>query len=244
MAGSIWGHRRALGSNSHRGVKCTRFCQDQALITMTDLDFATFDWLADKFAVLFDMYTPWNQTTGDIVTLQLQTRGRSITASDCLGLSLMWTRTRGSTTSLQIIFGLTQIPVSVYLCFGRCILISVLSSEPDARIRVPDIETLQEHMASVHHRHPLLENVWCTMDGLKFLYLQEAGSTTVENAYYNGWKCDHYISGGIFFVRMGQFQLLSVTTSPALSMTAKLQSGELSIRNWNLCTSCAGGGAP
>ena len=57
-------------------------CQDQALITMTGLDFATFDWLSDKFAVLFDMHSPWNQTTRDIVTLQLQTRGRkhSITA--------------------------------------------------------------------------------------------------------------------------------------------------------------------
>jgi DDE superfamily endonuclease len=183
--------------------------QDQALITMTGLDFATFDWLADKFTVLFDAHTPWNQTTGDIVTLQLQTRGRkrSITASDCLGLSLMWTRTRGSTTSLQIIFGLTQNPVSVYLRFGRRILISVLSSEPDARIRVPDIETLQEHMASVHRRHPLLENVWCTMDGLK-LYLQEAGSTTVENAYYNGWKCDHYVSGVIVFCPDGTIPIV------------------------------------
>ena len=158
--------------------------QDQALITMTGFDFATFDWLSDKFAVLFDTHTPWNQTTGDIVTLQLQTRGRqrSITASDCLGLSLMWTRTRGSTTSLQMIFGLTQNPRSVYLRFGRCILISLLSNEPDARIKLPDIETLQDHIASVHRRHPLLENVWCTMDGVK-LYFQEAGSSTVENAY-------------------------------------------------------------
>ena len=158
--------------------------QDQALITMTGFDFATFDWLSDKFAVLFDTHTPWNQTTGDIVTLQLQTRDRkrSITASECLGLRLVWTRTWGSTISLQMIFGLTQNPVNVYLRFGRRILISLLSSKPDARIKVPDIETLQEHIASVHRRHPLLENVWCTMDGLK-LYLQEAGSTTVENAY-------------------------------------------------------------
>ena len=36
--------------------------QDQALITMTGFDFATFDWsLSDKFAVLFDTHTPWNQ---------------------------------------------------------------------------------------------------------------------------------------------------------------------------------------
>ena len=41
-------------------------------------------------------------------------------------------------------FGLTQNPVSVYLRFGRRILISVLSSEPDAQIKVPYIETLQE----------------------------------------------------------------------------------------------------
>ena len=40
--------------------------QDQALITMPGFDFATLDWLSDKFAVLFDTHTPWNQTTGDI----------------------------------------------------------------------------------------------------------------------------------------------------------------------------------
>jgi hypothetical protein len=73
-------------------------------------------------------------------------------------------------------FGLTQNPVSVYLRFGRRILISVLSSKPDAQVKVPDIETLQENVC------------WCTMDCLK-MYLQEAGSTTIENAsYYNGWK--------------------------------------------------------
>ena len=119
----------------------------------------------------------------------------------------MWTRTRGSTTSLQMIFGLTQNPVSVYLRFGRRILISLLSSEPDARIKLPDIETLQDHIASVHRRHPLLENVWCIMDGVK-LYLQEAGSSTVENAYYNGWKCDHYVSAVIVFCPDGTIPIV------------------------------------
>ncbi len=41
-------------------------------------------------------------------------------------------------------------------------------------------------------RHPILDGVWCTMDGLK-LTLECASNDDEQNRYYNGWTCDHYI---------------------------------------------------
>ena len=93
---------------------------------------------------------------------------------------------------LQIIFGLTTAPVSLYLRFGRRILIEVLTREPDAAIRVPDLDTILKHQDAIRLRLPILDGVWCTMDGLK-LYLETSSDRTKENNFFNGWKHDHYV---------------------------------------------------
>ena len=134
--------------------------QDQALITLTGLDFSTFDWLSDKFAVSFDAHSPWiDQTDGNIVPLPPGQRGRPriITSIDCLGLCLAWTRTRGSSMVLQMIFGLTLNPVSMFLRFGRQILIAVLGREPESVIKVPSIDSIRHDQGVIRGRHPLLD---------------------------------------------------------------------------------------
>jgi hypothetical protein len=122
--------------------------QDRALITLTGLDFETFDWLADKFATYYDSHSPWLDVTNGNIVPQLEGQGgpRLLTAIDCLGLCLAWTQTRGSCMALQIIFGVTAVPVSLYLRFSRRILIEVLTKEPDAAIRVPNLETIRGYM--------------------------------------------------------------------------------------------------
>ncbi len=91
---------------------------DQALITLTGLNFETFDWLLERFRLLYEEYSrPFVDPNGKIVRIRYQGRGRKrlIDAQDCLGLVLAWTRTRGSNMSLQMIFGMTGTPVSMYL---------------------------------------------------------------------------------------------------------------------------------
>ena len=129
-----------------------------------------------------------------------KTRGRPrlISARDCLGLVLGWTRTRGSNMVLQIIFGMTSTSVSMYLRFGRRILIKVLTNEPSAAIRIPDYNTIRMYQQVVQERHPNLQGVWCTMDGLK-LYLQQSGNACIQNNFYNGWTHDHYVTNVIVF---------------------------------------------
>ena len=177
--------------------------QDQALITVTGLDFSTFDWLAERFNLYFDTHSPWvDNTIGDIVRLteeQLRHgRPRQISGIDCLGLCLAWTRTQGSCFALHMIFGMTSNPVSMYLRFGRRILIEVLLREPDAQIRVPHLDVIQQYQDAIRRKYPILDGVWCTMDGLK-LRLQQAPSRATENNCYNGWKHDHYVGAVIAF---------------------------------------------
>jgi DDE superfamily endonuclease len=184
--------------------------QDQALITLTGLDFATFDWLADKFAALYDTHSPWiDQTNGNIVPLPPGQKGkpRMVSAIDCLGLCLAWTRTRGSSMILQMIFGLTLNPVSMYLRFGRRIVIEVLSKEPETVIKVPSIDKIRQYQDIIRQRHPLLDGCWCTMDGLK-LKIQQPADRVTENNFYNGWKHDHYVGAVIVFCPDGTIPIV------------------------------------
>lgn len=172
---------------------------DQALITLTGLDFATFHWLERMFTPIHDNYSPFVSPDGRIVRIN-NNRGRKrlMNGKDCLALCLAWTRTRGSNMALQIIFGITATPLSMYLRFGRRILIKVLSNNDLARIQIPSPEKIREYCAAVESRHPNLRDVWCTMDGLKLL-LQHAGDFNVQNNFYNGWTHDHYVSGVFCF---------------------------------------------
>ncbi len=80
---------------------------DQALITMTGFDGVSFTSLLQKFAPLFDDYTP-PFNTGHILLKQDSLKGghpRKVHPDDCIGLVLVWMRTRGSLTALQLICG-------------------------------------------------------------------------------------------------------------------------------------------
>ena len=91
---------------------------DQALITLTGLDFVTFDMVVYPFKFFFNNYTPFTKD-GTIVALRNNNLGRPrlISAADGLGLILAWTKTRGSTMTLELIFGMIQTAVSEYLYF-------------------------------------------------------------------------------------------------------------------------------
>jgi hypothetical protein len=172
---------------------------DQALITLTGFDFATFHWLDEMFTPVYDNHTPFNTPDGMILPID-SSRGRKrlIHGKDCLALSLAWTRTRGSNMALQLIFGLTGTPLSMYLRYGRRILVQLLSNNELAKVQIPSNEKIREYCDAVRLRHPNLTDVWCTMDGLK-LMLQQAGSPNAQNNYYNGWTHDHYVSNVFCF---------------------------------------------
>jgi len=95
-----------------------------------------------------------------------------------------------------MMFGLTGTTVSDYVRFLCRVLIVVLQQMEDATIKLPSEDEVSRFKDAVAHRHPNLEGVWCTMDGLKLL-IECSGNSVVQNRYYNGWTCDQYI-GAVF----------------------------------------------
>ena len=64
-------------------------------------------------------------------------RRRLINGEDCLGLVLVWSRTGGSLTFLQVIFGWSRTGIENYLKFGKRILIKLLSRDIKSKIGTP-----------------------------------------------------------------------------------------------------------
>ena len=168
---------------------------NQALITVTGLSYHAFDYLVSKFTWYFDNYTPFN---GRVTKRAKFGRRRRINAIDCLGLVLVWTRTKGSVYALQMTFGLSMTNLCEYLRFGRRIIVQVLKSDENARVVIPSAEKVEEYKAAIAAKYPVLHNVWATMDGLK-LRIQQASTTEKQALYYNGWKHDHFVTAVMCF---------------------------------------------
>jgi hypothetical protein len=55
-------HSKAWNTLFHSG-------NDQALMTLTDLDFATYNWMCPKFSILYNTHSPFVDPDGRIVPL-------------------------------------------------------------------------------------------------------------------------------------------------------------------------------
>ena len=102
---------------------------DQALITATGFDHATFAFILNSLKQFYDTLTPFSES-GKIKYKEKMKGGRrrDLDAIGCLGLVLVWTRAKGSYFSLCMIFGITHGTCSVFLRFGRRILCHVSHS--------------------------------------------------------------------------------------------------------------------
>ncbi len=165
---------------------------------MMGFDCKSFSKILQKFAPMFFGHTPFDKS-GMIIEFEY-TRGqkREVQPEDCLGLVLVWTRTRGLLNVLQLVFGLTYTNLSVYLRFGIRLLVETFSNDPLARVAIPSMDEIESIKVAFAERHPLLNNCWATMDSLK-LYLQQAGSGEIQEHFYNRWMHDHYVTSVFCF---------------------------------------------
>ena len=83
---------------------------NQALITLTRMDFVTFEAILESLKYYYDNHTTFTEDGTIKMPDEAIPLGqpRLISSSDGLGLVLTWTRTCGSTSVLQLIFGMTQ----------------------------------------------------------------------------------------------------------------------------------------
>ncbi len=175
---------------------------DQSLITITGLDFSVFGELMERFEPMYSQYSVAPVDGKYVKVKDKSGRRRLMKGEDCLGLVLVWTRTRGSLTLLQVVFGMSRTGIEDYLRFGKRILIKLLSRDEKSRIGVPSRSRIELYKEAIKQRHPALEDVGLCMDGLR-LASEAPGSFVVQNNYYNGWKHNHCVASIFVFAPDG-----------------------------------------
>ena len=171
--------------------------QDDALVTLCGFDHQSFATINALFDVEYRQYSPFT-VNGQIRRRPLRNRRRRLLSSiQCLGLVLAWTRTRGQYSVLQLIFGITKGHLSLWLRFGRRLLIKNLQNNPLAQVRIPTDEEIRQY--------PALEHCGGAMDGLK-LRLERSGDDATQNSFFNGWTHDHYVSNLFLFSPDGKIR--------------------------------------
>ena len=182
--GTPWQHMHARGN-------------DHAFITTMGVDVATFKHLLNQgFAEMWDSKPiPRNDVSPNGRTF---INRRSLDAAGALGLVLHYLASTMHEQSLQQIFGLIPTTVTRYLSFSLQILSSTLRKIPAARIEWPHGETFNQFTHHIVERHNRLFGAFGFIDGLK-LPVEESSDQDIENAMYNGWLHDHYISNILAF---------------------------------------------
>jgi hypothetical protein len=119
-------------------------------------------WTKSKEGSTFNRIYPGNKRGG---------RRRIITATTCLALVLAWYRFRGAEFQLQGWFGFTGTHANVWLKFGRRGLLKLLRNHPMARrVKMLTADKIAELKAACAESHPMLSDVYCVLDGVKFYF--------------------------------------------------------------------------
>jgi len=105
--------------------------------------------------------------------------------------------------SLMQIFALIPSTVSRYIDFCLSILLAVLRKIPEGRILWPVGEEFEANNELVLARHTMLLGAFGTMDGLNLL-VQESAIEEIENATFNGWLHEHFVSSVFAFGASGE----------------------------------------
>ena len=123
LSGTI--HRKAL-IDPHQSVfwQVYNSGQNEALIQLCGFHKLVFDKLANLFTPLYDKYTPLGSKI--VKVNHANGRKRVLNVHSCLGLVLAWLRSRGPSRTLCMMFGIGKSTFSVWLRYGKRILIYVL----------------------------------------------------------------------------------------------------------------------
>ena len=80
-----------------------------------------------------------------------------------------------------------------------------LRHHPDSAIKLPTREEIAQFQVAISSMYTSIPNVYAALDGLK-LTLEQAGDDDTQNAFYNGWTCDHYVSCLFLFTPDGRIR--------------------------------------
>jgi hypothetical protein len=170
---------------------------DRAFITTMGLNVAAFDQILSA-----GFEESWNSTAiprNDVTrTAAPRLYRRSLDAAGALGLILHFLSSTMPEVSLQQIFALIPTTTSRYINFSFGILLAALRKIQEASILWPEGDEFEELADLVIARHHLLTGAFGTMDGLN-LAIQVSRDQEIENATYNGWLHEHFVSSVLAF---------------------------------------------
>ena len=175
---------------------------DHVFITTMGFDVRTFNFIIDS-----GFGERWHHTPiprEDTRSLgNPRPGGRSLDVSGALGLVLHYLNSTMMEFSLQQIFRLIPSTVSRYITFGLDILLEILRHIPDSKIQWPRArKQYKTYTKLITARHPRLHGAFATIDGLN-LMVETADDVDMENATYNGWLSEHFVSSVIVFAPDG-----------------------------------------
>lgn len=176
---------------------------DRAFITTMGIDVDTFaSLLTSGFAQRwYETPVPRNDVNqgGDP-----HIERRSLNAAGALGLVLHYLSSTMHAISLQQIFAIIPSTVTRYLHFGLNLLLLSLRTIRDATIRWLEGPEFARCSALVVARHSRLAGAFGSIDGLK-LPVQTSDDVDIENATFNGWLSEHFISSVLVFSAEGKY---------------------------------------
>ena len=175
---------------------------DRAFITTMGFNVATFHKILDHgFRDLWNtLAIPCHETN---INSRPQLGRRSLDAEGALGLVLHWLNSTMLDVSLMQIFTLIPTTVSRYITFSLSNLLFTLHQMHEACIQWLVGDEFQENNNLIIDRHPLLNGAFGSMDGLN-LAVQTSPDQEIENATFNGWLHNHFVSSVFAFSVKGR----------------------------------------
>ena len=175
--------------------------QDESMIQLVGFHKKAFDDLVELFSPVYEKYTP--HATKIRRVKRRAGRTRLLCAKSCLGLVLTWLRSRGGNRILCLLYGILPSSCSVWLRYGKRVLLRVLEQMEEAKVKMPTIDEVQMFQRMISTKYPSLQDCWGAMDGLK-IEIEVPKDEDTQNMFYNGWKCGHYISNLFLFSPNGK----------------------------------------
>lgn len=180
---------------------------DRAFITTMGVDCETF-----KLILLRGFAFEWD--TNAIPRHDINPNGqprlgrRSLTSEGALGLILHYLSSAMSEIALQQIFALVPSTASRYIRFALDILLQTLRVMPEAKVQWPAHSQMDENTLLILKRHSLLRGAFGSIDGLN-LPTGSSDDPDIENATFNGWLHDHFVSSVLVFSPRGKWRSFS-----------------------------------
>jgi len=97
-----------------------------------------------------------------------------------------------------MLFGVIKTVGSLWIRFGRRLLLKILWGIPSSRVRMPSLGDIRIFQEIITSRYPTLQDVWFVMDGLK-MAIGAADDYSSQLLFYNHWQHGHFITNLFVF---------------------------------------------